>query len=129
METTESCKLCEKIVITMESKKNIDRLLDIPNTFDPSTRSFSWKFHEFFAYALIPRVTQGATSLIDLYLCMDEDVLDDIDVLGYAKRFMQEQIFSKWKNFKGAHFMEPTLTLPEGLVCRKLRHFIKKDPD
>ncbi|MBI4547934.1 MAG: hypothetical protein HY707_08140 [Ignavibacteriae bacterium] len=129
METTESCKFCQKIVITLKTKKKVDRLLDLPHTFDPLSGNYTWRFYEFFAYALIPRVMHGRTSQVDLYLCIDEDDLDDIDIFGYAKRFLQERVLSQWNNVESAAFVEPVLARPEDLVCRKLRHFIEEDAD
>lgn len=118
----DSCTLCEKLTIIVESDWPIKSLGELPNTYDPHTKHYVWRYHEIMGYALIPRSFQAATGQIDLYLCIDEDDLDDIDVYGYADRFLREHIMPKWKRCKGIQLLQPTLSSPENIECRRLRH-------
>lgn len=122
MDTTESCHLCEKIVLVLESKEKLTSVSELPNTRDDREGKYVWKHADLMAYALVPRAVQGTTGLADFYLCIDEDVMDDTDVLGYANKFFREHILPAWKNGKDAHLMQPSLSPPVDLDCWKLRH-------
>ena len=80
-------------------------------------------------YALLPRSSDGKSATIDLFVCIEEDDLDDIDLLGYAKRFMEEQIVPKWKNVKAVHLLEPSLSPPGELPCKRVRRVSEDDAD
>jgi hypothetical protein len=126
MDIADRCKFCEKITITVETTKAIKNPLELPNTFDVSKKQYVWKFHDFMAYALVPHTVEGTASRIntvDMYACIDEDDLDDIDVYGYTKRFFHERILPEWKNIKNVHLSEPVLDRPEDIECRKLKTF------
>ncbi len=122
MQTTESCHLCEKIVIVLESKEKLTSLSELPSTRDERQGKYVWRHTDLMSYALVPRAVQGTTGLVDFYLCIEEDDMDDIDVLGYAKRFFRETILPAWKNGKDVHLMQPSLSPPVDLDCWKLRH-------
>ena len=119
---TSSCSLCEKIAVTAETADPVSMLLDLPNTFDVRRKKYSWRRHDLLSYALIPRSAQGTTAQIDLYLCVDEDVLDDIDIYAYADRFMKENILPRWRTVRQVRLSQPVLTPPEDLDCWKVRH-------
>ena len=125
MQTAISCRMCEKLALTLELTAAGGSPITVPNTFDEKSGQYGWKFHEFFAYALIPRKVQGSQAEIDLYLCIDEDDLDDIDVCGYARRFLRERIYPQWNNIKRFDVHEPVLEAPEDIECRLLRHHLK----
>jgi len=118
---TPQCKLCEKMVITIESHKFLETLLELPNTFDAVNRQYVWKRDNDLSYVLIPQSIAGRTGVVDLYLCVDEDILDDIDVRGYAIKFLREEVFPHWQNFKDAHISEPMLSTPDVVGCWKLQ--------
>lgn len=123
METTESCNLCEKMVVTLEAKRPLTSLSELPTTFDARAGRCVWKFHEFFGYALVPRSFQGVYGQVDLYLCIDEDDFDDIDVFGYVNKFFREKILPHATLFKGVHLVRPSLSPPdESMKCRKFHH-------
>ncbi|MBI3194322.1 MAG: hypothetical protein HYZ34_07650 [Ignavibacteriae bacterium] len=122
METTESCKQCEKIELKIETTKAASGPLDLPNTFNSRTKKYVWKQTDLMAYALIPRAVKKTSAQVDMYLCIDEDVLDDIDVYGFATKFLYDQILPKWKNVKDVRLVEPLLSSAEELVCWKYRH-------
>ncbi len=122
MQTTESCRLCEKITLTLESRQWLDILMELPNTFDPASRQYVWKHHGIMAYALIPQWIKGTTGGIDLYICIDEDDLDDLDLLSYATKFVHEEILRQWNSFTDVHLMPPALTAPVDIGCWKIRH-------
>ena len=121
MENNEHCKLCEKIVVTLEMSEPVDSLFELPNTYSRAAGKYEWRFHDVMAYALIPRAIENRTAHIDMYLCIDEDDLDDIDVRGYAQRFLCDGILTQWKKFKNLHLLEPVLSSPEVVECRKSR--------
>ena len=123
METTETCTMCEKMVVLVESAKTVSSPLQLPNTFDSRSGNYGWRYHEIMAYALVPRTAKGTSGILDLYVCIEEDDLDDIDLRAYADRFLREEIFSKWGDFKSGRLLEPSLSRPDILECRKLRHF------
>lgn len=126
-QTTESCRQCEKLSILVESPVPIQSVSELPNTYDARQEKYVWKFHDFFGYALVPCSMDGTRAAIDLYFCIDEDDLDDIDVQGYARKFLSERISLRWKNLKILHISEATLAAPEALPCRKLRHFVDEE--
>jgi hypothetical protein len=128
MDSTDTCKLCEKIVLTLETKKPVKDALELPHTYDAHKKVFVWKFHEFMGYAMVPQVVdgpEGRMNIVELFLCIDEDDLDDIDVEGYAKKFIQEKIMPEWKNIKQVHCSKPVLNHPENLECRKMKVYQK----
>ena len=118
---TPPCKLCERIVLTVESFEPIETLLELPNTFNVVGKKYSWKRDDNLSYVLIPQSAHETTGTIDLYLCIDEDLLDDIDVRGFAARFLQEKVFPLWGNFKDVHLSEAVLATPDVVGCWK-RH-------
>jgi hypothetical protein len=120
--TTESCSQCERLSVVVESARTLEDLRELPNTHDRHKGRYVWHSREFFGYALVPRSVRGKRGIIDAYFCIDEDDLDDIDVQGYASRFLREWVFPRWKNFKIVEISEPVLAVPDGLLCRKLRH-------
>jgi len=122
METTESCKYCEKFELHIETKQPISGPLDLPNTFYPKTNKYVWKHTDMMAYAIIPKSVKGTVASVDLFLCIDEDILDDIDVNGYANKFLREEIIPKWNNLKDIHVSEPLLGCPDNLPCWKVQH-------
>lgn len=124
-QTTESCRQCEKLSVLVESPDQIQSIREVPNTYDSRDEKFIWKFHEFMGYGLVPQSIDGQRATIDLYLCIDEDDLDDIDVRGYADRFLSERIPHLWKNVRILSISEPVLATPSVLPCRKLRHNIR----
>ncbi|MBI3189764.1 MAG: hypothetical protein HYZ33_03855 [Ignavibacteriales bacterium] len=122
METTESCKQCEKIEVKIETKYVVSDLFDLPNTYNAKSKKFVWRHTDFMAYALIPRLVKGTSAQVDMYLCIDEDVLDDIDVYGFASKFLNEQILPKWSSIKNVQLVEPLLSSAEELECWKFQH-------
>jgi len=120
--TTESCSQCERLSVVVESDRPLENLREMPSTYDRHKNRYVWHSHEFFGYALVPRSVEGIRGIVDAYFCIDEDDLDDIDVPGYADRFLRQYVFPRWKNLRIIEISEPVLSAPEGLLCRKLRH-------
>jgi hypothetical protein len=121
-QTMTSCRQCEKLSILVEAPQQILNVLELPNTYDPRHDEYVWKFHEFFGYALVPCVIDGTQATIDVYFCVDQDDLDDIDVRGYAMRFLSERISVLWKDVRILRVSEATLAFPVALLCRKPAH-------
>ena len=126
-QTTVSCTQCEQLTIFVESDHSIKTVQELPNTYDRQEEKYSWRFHEFMGYALVPRLMDGTRGGIDLYLCIDEDDLDDIDVRGYAERFLRERILPTWKNVRMTGISDPMLATARGVKCRKLRHHVVEE--
>ena len=126
-QTTVSCTQCEQLTIFVESAQTIKTVQELPNTYDRQEEKYSWRFHEFMGYALVPRSIDGRRGVIDLYLCIDEDDLDDIDVRGYAEKFLREKIFPSWKNVTVLSITDPMLANAQGVTCRKLRHHVAEE--
>ena len=122
MKTTESCELCEKMIVTLEAKRPLKSLTELPNTIDSRTGRCVWKTHDFFGYALVPRSFQDLSGQVDLYLCIDEDDFDDIDVFGYVTHYFHEKILPHWTLFQTASLSRPSLSPPDELRCRKFHH-------
>lgn len=122
METTESCKQCEKFGIQLRTEKPILEPLELPNTFHKKTNKYVWKHTDLMAYAMIPRSVKGTTASIDMFLCIDEDILDDIDLAGYTSKFLNDVILPRWKNVKEFQLIEPILGTPDEIPCWKLQH-------
>ena len=119
--TTRSCNECEKVSIFLQSHEPIRDLEDLPSTYDTHEQSFVWKFHEFMAYIIVPRMIDGTLGVVDLYLCIDGEDSERIDVGGYAKRFLRERVFPQWPNFEIVYISDPTRASSPGVKCRKIR--------
>jgi len=122
MQTNESCKYCEKILIRVEAEEPIDEPLKLPNTYDPVSKKYVWKKGDIMSYALIPRSISGKTAQLELFLCMDEDDMDDVNLIDYAEAFLRQRIFPFWQGAKKILLVQPILSSPVDLECWKLRH-------
>jgi hypothetical protein len=122
MQTGEFCTLCEKVVVTFRSEQPIVSLSELPNTFDPTSKKYSWKHYDLMEYALMPRKIEKTSGEVDLYICMDEDEIDDIDLMEYASEFLQKEIVPSWDNFQVVHVMSAFLSPPLDIGCRRIEH-------
>lgn len=120
MDAIRSCALCEKVVANFQAKGALKTLLDLPNTFEASSKKYLWKHHDLMEYSLIPRSITPTGGEVDLYICMDEDELDDVDVDEYAHQFLKETILPAWKKFESVHTMPAGLSTAEDIICWKL---------
>jgi len=107
------CTQCEKIVVEVESVDPILHLHDTPNTFDPAKGTYIWKEFDVMKYALVPRTAEYRKAWIELYLCLDEDDLDDIDLVEYAKAFLAKEISPRWPLFTVLSVGQPVLATPD----------------
>ena len=110
------------MIIAVETRKPLESLLELPNTFSLLAKRYEWVHRGWTTYALIPRSAHGTTGYIDLYLCIDEDDLDDVDLTDHVVRFLQNEIFSMWDNYKSFHLTQPSLDAPVDLGCWKFHH-------
>jgi hypothetical protein len=123
MQTAEShCKYCEKFVLDLESHKEIDMLLELPNTYDHTVKTYKWRDTGFMAYALFPRSIHGTHGLVDVYVCVDEDDIDDIDLSVYIRKFLTQEILPSQGNVKNMNLSGPFLSPPPDIGCWRLRH-------
>jgi len=116
------CKYCEKFVLDLESHKEIDMLLELPNTYDPITKTYEWRDTGLLAYVLVPRSIHETHGMIDVYVCIDEDKIDDIDLGEYTKNFLTHEILPSWGNVKHMHLSGPFLSPPLEIGCWRLKH-------
>ena len=75
------CRYCEKFILELEAHKEIDMLLELPNTYNPMTRTYGWRDRGVMAYALVPQAVHEHHGSVDVYVCVDEDDLDDLDLI------------------------------------------------
>ncbi len=123
MQTAEQrCKYCEKFVLELELHKEIDMLLELPNTYDHILKAYEWRDTGFIAYALCPRSIQGTHGIVDVYVCVDEDVEDDLDLADYTKKFLTHDILPSWGSVKHLDLTGPFLSPPSDVGCWRLRH-------
>ncbi len=122
MQTNESCRCCEKMVVTFESYKPFDMLMELPHTMDSTERHYAWKHHTMMTYAMIPQSIHGTTGIVDLYVCMDEDDLDDIDLRGLATEFLNRAVLPGMNSIREMRLSQPVMTAPAAIGCWKLHH-------
>ena len=97
-------------------------LMELPHTMDAESRHCEWKHHTMMTYAMIPQSIHGTTGIVDLYVCLDEDDLDDIDVRGLATEFLARAILPGMNSVKAMHLAEPVPAPPVAIGCWKLQH-------
>ena len=123
MQTADArCKYCEKFVLEIELHKEIDMLLELPNTFDHILKTYEWRDSGFMAYALCPRSIHGTHGIVDVYICVDEENIDDIDLSEYTKKFLIHEILPSWGSVKNTNLTGPFLSPPLDIGCWRLRH-------
>ena len=119
MSAPETCKLCEKVVVELESARTLGMLLEVPNTYDYAVGRYSWKQYGTMTYALIPRQVRGQTAHVDFFICMNEDELGELDLTEYAEQFFRAQVFPRLENFRSMKLSEPGLSKPAEIECWK----------
>ena len=123
MKTTESCSMCERVAVMIETTKPLESIAGLPTTQkNGKGTGTGWRKYDIMAYALVPRCVNGAVGIVDLYLCLEEDDLDDIDLAEYAEHFLKTKIFPQMDNFKEAHILPPSLSTPIDIGCWRLHH-------
>lgn len=111
------CHQCEKIVIEVQSVDPIARLNDAPNTFDPARGVYVWREFDIMKYALVPRAVEHRKAWLELFLCIDEDDLDDIDLLEYVNSFLKVEILPRWVTFSVVSIAPAYLATPDVVGC------------
>ena len=119
MQTTTSCSLCEKVSVTFKSKRLLTSSLDLPNTYDRHSKKYGWKHYNLMEYALVPRTINKTTGEVDLYVCMDEDEIDDIDLIEYAEELLHKEILPAWDKFSIEKVLPAYLSPPQDIGCRR----------
>ncbi len=122
MQTTESCRFCVRIVVFLESKTRLRTVMDLPNTFNERGKKYRWRRFEGVSYALVPKSVEGTRGQLELYICADEDELDDRDVIEYAHKLLDKHILPVWKKAARTQLLGPTLAAPETVSCWKAHH-------
>lgn len=119
MMNSDSCNECTKIVVHLAPLAPMGTLLDVPNTFNRVSQTFCWNTFDTVAYALVPQSQRKEEVLVDLYLCLDEDDLDDIDLPHFVARLLQENVLVRWRQFILLRFSEPEWIPPTGIGCHR----------
>ena len=118
------CSGCEKIAIELERQQPILNLLDVPNTFNRSKRMHVWRHYKLTNYVLVPRLAEQNRVWVDLYLCGDEDDLDDLDLVDYTKQFLEDEVLPEWKGFTVKH-LAPSVLAVSTVGCLRTIEFKK----
>jgi hypothetical protein len=108
--------------MTFESKNSFKALAELPNTFDPKTKRYTWKHHPMMTYALIPQSIMKRIGIVDLYVCLDEDDLDDVDLRALAEEFFNRVVLPEYRSILRMQLAAPVLSAPSGIGCWKLHH-------
>ena len=122
MTMTTTCRFCEKLVITLELYKPFEMLMELPNTYNPLTHHYEWRHLPLATYAMIPKSIHGSTGTFELYAWFDEDELDDLDLVGLTKLFLDRDILPAMTAVKHVHIADPVLARPVELGCWKRKH-------
>ncbi|HUN65013.1 MAG TPA: hypothetical protein VMW43_02860 [Bacteroidota bacterium] len=113
----QECRYCEKFILELESDRPIKSIHDLPNTFNRSTGRHEWREAEGLAYAVIPRSFRGAHALIDVYVCLDEDQLDDIDLGPKTEEILNNDLLPAWGHVSTMRLAGPFLSPPADIDC------------
>ncbi len=116
------CRYCEKFVLELDAHKDIDMLLELPNTYNPMTRAYEWRDRGIMAYALVPQTVHGHHGTVDVYVCIDEDDLDDLDLVDYTKQFLTREVLPSWGNYRDVRLAGPSLAPPLNIGCWRMHH-------
>ncbi len=117
----QQCRFCEKFVLELEAHKDIDTLLELPNTYNHVKKTYEWRDRGNVAYALIPRSVHGSRGAVDVYICAEEDDLDDMDLTDFTHHFLTAEILPSWGNYKQVHLAGPSLAPPLDIGCWRVK--------
>jgi hypothetical protein len=124
----EYCHQCRKIVIAIEMTTPVKQLCELPSTYDTKMKQYVWHYHELFAYLLIPRDIEGHVAHIDFIICIEEYDLRQIDLVGYASKFLHETLLPQFPFIKDISLTEPVFILPVPHGCHKHRYYGREIP-
>ncbi len=111
------CRLCVKLSVDLRCAGKPCLLSDAPNTFDVVSQKYEWKNFDLMNYALIPRALLANGVQVAMYICMDEEDLDDMDLNKYVESFLKESLLPLWQGFSVEHISEPTDEPPFEIGC------------
>ena len=121
MYTSDYCNGCEMFEVTFITKGHVVSFNELPNTFDLSTGKYKWTFNDVLGYLLIPRSISGMKVHAELYLCVDELDAQTVDLLGYARGFLEKHILPGWDVVKSVHLSQPSTARPKDVACRRAK--------
>ena len=98
---------CLKVVVDLNAPAGLSNLFGAPNTFDVDAQEYVWKQYDCMAYAIVPREIESDLVRVDLYVTMDEDDLDDIDLPKYIGDFLKGEILRDAPGFSISWISEP----------------------
>jgi hypothetical protein len=122
----EYCSHCRKIGIGIEMTTPVKQLCDLPTTYEAKKKKHIWHYHEFFAYLLIPRDTEGRFAHVDCIVCIEEYDLSHIDLMSYVSKFLHETLLSKYPMIKDISLTKPILVPPVRYGCHKHRYYARE---
>ncbi|MFI5253616.1 MAG: hypothetical protein ACHQQQ_14435 [Bacteroidota bacterium] len=122
MDENYSCNLCVKISFDLHSPKSLRNLSDAPSTYDGVSKKYEWRKYDLMSYAIVPKNFLPHGVQVDIYVCMDEDDLDDMDLKQYVGDFFTKSILPGWRGFTINSITEPTDEPPFEVGCPKVMH-------
>jgi hypothetical protein len=93
-----------------------------PSTYDAASRKYLWKSFDLMNYAIVPKVILNEGVQVDVFVCMDEDDLDDVDLKQYVGDFFMKTILPEWEGYSLSRISEPTDEPPFEVGCPKTKH-------
>lgn len=117
MYSTRPCTYCEMAFVEFESDRVLTDLLDAPNTYDRSRRTYLWVETHTLKYLLIPRSVQNSTIHAELYLCVDEDDLKDLNLSDFLRTLIEQEVLLRWPSFRVADVIPALVSAKPDAQC------------
>jgi hypothetical protein len=122
MDDNYSCNMCVKVTLDLcctMALRNVERA---PSTYDGISRKYEWKKFDLMNYAIVPKIKLNDGVQVDVFVCMDEDDLDDMEIKEYVGEFFAKTILPAWEGYSLGHVSEPTDEPPFEVGCPKTKH-------
>lgn len=113
------CAYCEMAFIDFETDRALTDPLEAPSTYDRANRCYHWVDAHAIKYLLVPRSLDRSTVHAELYLCLDEDDIRDVNLSEFLSVFIDREILSRWPTFRVAEIIPALVSAkPEGKCWR-----------
>jgi hypothetical protein len=122
VEDNYSCNLCVKVTLGLRCTKALRNIERAPSTYDAVSRKYEWKNFDLMDYAIVPKDILNDGVQVDVFVCMDEDDLDDVELKQYVGDFYTKTILPVWEGYSLSHISEPTDEPPFEVGCPKTKH-------
>lgn len=94
------CAYCEMAFIDFETDRALTDPLEAPNTYDRANRCYRWVDAHAIKYLLVPRSLDRSTVHAELYLCLDEDDIRDLNLSDFLRTLVEQEILPRWPTFR-----------------------------